>query len=182
MATVDGEPMLFSMNIFPGQEDNTALMHQLICDGETYMLVYSISDRQAFTAMRRYRERILAAKEPGAPMVLVGSKCDLDKTSPGDREVFPEEGAALAREFGCEFMETSAKDGTNVEEAFHEAARAWNRRRAELEEERVRAMEKAEAEARRRGTGWRRAALKNRLSRLFGSRSGSGSGSSGPEE
>lgn len=46
--------------------------------------------------------------------MLVGNKCD--KTF--EREVSREEGAALARQFGCDFIETSAKTAQNVERLF----------------------------------------------------------------
>ena len=46
--------------------------------------------------------------------MLVGNKCDKQY----EREVSREEGAALARQFGCEFLETSAKTAHNVERLF----------------------------------------------------------------
>jgi GTPase KRas protein len=46
--------------------------------------------------------------------ILVGNKCD----EASEREVLEEEGAALARQFGCEFIETSAKTAQNVEHLF----------------------------------------------------------------
>ena len=46
--------------------------------------------------------------------MLVGNKCDKQF----EREVSREEGAALARSFGCEFLETSAKTSLNVEKLF----------------------------------------------------------------
>lgn len=52
--------------------------------------------------------------------MLVGNKCD--KTY--EREVSRDEGAQLARTFGCEFMETSAKTAHNVERLFHSLVRA----------------------------------------------------------
>ncbi len=45
--------------------------------------------------------------------VLVGNKCDLE-----NREVSREKGEELAREWGCSFFETSAKDKINHEECF----------------------------------------------------------------
>ncbi|KAK5168410.1 RAS2 protein [Saxophila tyrrhenica] len=39
------------------------------------------------------------------------------------REVSTEEGAAVAKELDCMFIETSAKDGTNVEQAFCDPVR-----------------------------------------------------------
>ena len=46
--------------------------------------------------------------------MLVGNKCD----GQYKREVSREEGAAMAREFGCRFLETSAKTSRNVEQLF----------------------------------------------------------------
>ena len=46
--------------------------------------------------------------------MLVGNKCD---TAYG-REVSREEGVALARQFGCEFIEASAKTAENVKLLF----------------------------------------------------------------
>lgn len=46
--------------------------------------------------------------------MLVGNKCDKGY----EREVSRDEGAALARSFGCDFLETSAKTSYNVERLF----------------------------------------------------------------
>lgn len=46
--------------------------------------------------------------------MLVGNKCDKSY----EREVTREEGVDLARSFECEFLETSAKTGVNVERLF----------------------------------------------------------------
>ena len=53
-------------------------------------------------------------------MMLVGNKCDKVQ----QREVSREEGAALAQHFGCNFLETSAKTGQNVEDMFTDLVRA----------------------------------------------------------
>jgi len=57
--------------------------------------------------------------------MLVGNKCD--KTY--EREVSREEGAALARQFGCEFIETSAKTAQNVERLFMNLVRSLRQTR-----------------------------------------------------
>ena len=62
----------------------------------------------------------------GDPIViLVGNKCD--KTH--DREVSEEEGATLARQFGCGFLETSAKTTKNVDGLFVHLVRSLRRTR-----------------------------------------------------
>ena len=46
--------------------------------------------------------------------MLVGSQCDMTQ----ERKVSKADGAALARQFGCDFIETSAKTTQNVERLF----------------------------------------------------------------
>ncbi|KAI1241781.1 hypothetical protein IHE44_0005272 [Lamprotornis superbus] len=57
------------------------------------------------------------------PVILVGNKVDLES----EREVSLSEGRALAEEWGCPFMETSAKSKTMVDELFAEicAIKHW---------------------------------------------------------
>ncbi|KAG6866815.1 hypothetical protein C0991_008751 [Blastosporella zonata] len=57
--------------------------------------------------------------------MLVGNKCD----KAYEREVSKDEGAALARQFGCEFIETSAKTAQNVERLFTNLVRALRQTR-----------------------------------------------------
>ena len=49
------------------------------------------------------------------PKILVGNKCDLED----ERKIKTEEGEKLANENRMKFIETSAKDSTNVTEAFN---------------------------------------------------------------
>lgn len=53
------------------------------------------------------------------PIVLVGNKSD----RVNEREVGKEEGAALAKKLGCEFVETSAKTRSNLEVAYYTVVR-----------------------------------------------------------
>jgi GTPase KRas protein len=63
---------------------------------------------------------MLRVKRRKPIFILVGNQCD--KTN--EREVAKEEGVALARSFGCSFMETSAKTSHNVELLFTNLVRA----------------------------------------------------------
>lgn len=56
---------------------------------------------------------------PNTVIFLIGNKSDLD----AQRDVTHEEAKQFAQENGLMFIETSAKTGTNVEEAFLETAR-----------------------------------------------------------
>jgi GTPase SAR1 family protein len=46
--------------------------------------------------------------------ILVGTKCDLE----AERQVTAAEANALAKQFKVKYLETSAKENTNVNEAF----------------------------------------------------------------
>lgn len=82
-------------------------------NGQGFILVYSITSQASFNDLIELRDQILRVKDtPNVPMVLVGNKCDLED----ERVVSKERGQALAREFNCTFMETSAKNRVNVDE------------------------------------------------------------------
>lgn len=124
-----------------GQEEYTALRDQWIRDGEGFVLVYSISSRSSFSRIKRFHHQIQRVKEstsssppyPGSPIsagaqgpvpiMLVGNKSDRVT----EREVSTQEGHALARELGCEFVEASAKNCINVEKAFYDVVRILRR-------------------------------------------------------
>ena len=132
-----------------GQEEYTALRDQWIRDGEGFVLVYSITSRMSFTRIRRFHNQIQRVKEsssassptttsylssavpqsalsgPQAPVMLVGNKSDRVT----EREVSTQEGAALAKEMGCDFVEASAKNCINVEKAFYEVVRSLRKQR-----------------------------------------------------
>lgn len=127
-----------------GQEEYTALRDQWIRDGEGFVLVYSISSRSSFSRIKRFHHQIQRVKEscasspsyPGSPIsaassqlpvpiMLVGNKSDRVT----EREVSTQEGHALARDLGCEFVEASAKNCINVEKAFYDVVRILRRQR-----------------------------------------------------
>lgn len=88
-------------------------------EGQGFILVYSIASRATFDRLDVFRQAMLKVKRQKPVFMLVGNKCDKQY----EREVSREEGAALARSFGCEFLETSAKTPTNVERLFVELVR-----------------------------------------------------------
>jgi GTPase KRas protein len=119
-----------------GQEEYTALRDQWVRDGEGFVLVYSITSRSSFTRIQRFYSQIRRVKlvSPSTssapftelfPIKLVGNNCE--RTT--EREVSTEEGHALAREFGCEFLEASAKNCINVEKTFYNVVRMIRKQR-----------------------------------------------------
>ncbi|KAI5898618.1 ras protein [Schizophyllum commune H4-8] len=103
-----------------GQEEYATLRDQWVREGQGFILVYSIASRSTFDRLEVFRQSMRRVKRGDPIFMLVGNKCD--KTY--EREVSKEEGAQLARQFGCEFIETSAKTAQNVERLFTTLVRA----------------------------------------------------------
>lgn len=133
-----------------GQEEYTALRDQWIRDGEGFVLVYSITSRASFSRIQKFYNQIKMVKESAnsgspsgassylaspitaaaisssssgpslpVPVMLVGNKSD----KAVERAVSAQEGQALAKDLGCEFVEASAKNCINVEKAFYDVVR-----------------------------------------------------------
>jgi len=79
------------------------------------MLVYDVTDPSSFRNIRDWVAGMTAHVDPGCRMVIIGNKCDLE-----DRREIPEaKGLTLANEYGFKFLETSAKTGLHVDDAFN---------------------------------------------------------------
>jgi GTPase KRas protein len=92
--------------------------------GEGFLLVYSITSRQSFEEIHTFYHQICRVKDRDSfPMVLIANKSDLER----ERQVSSQEGRDLARSFGSTFIETSAKQRVNVDEAFYHVVREIRR-------------------------------------------------------
>lgn len=81
------------------------------------LLVYDICNRDSFEHIPRWMMEARRHIEPHQPVfVLVGCKLDLAQT--GAREISTEEAKAFAEKNDMFTIETSAKTGLHVEEAF----------------------------------------------------------------
>jgi len=94
-------------------------------EGQGFILVYSIASRSTFDRLEIFRQSMRRVKRGDPIFMLVGNKSD--KTF--EREVSKEEGEALAHQFGCEFIETSAKTAQNVERLFVHLVRSLRQTR-----------------------------------------------------
>ena len=86
--------------------------------------MYSITSRHSFDEISTFHQQILRVKDKDYfPIIIVANKCDLEN----DRQVSTQEGKDLAKNFGCKFIESSAKQKINVDEAFYELVREIRR-------------------------------------------------------
>ncbi len=80
--------------------------------------VFDLSSSQTLLKIPGWVSSIKKTVKKTIPMLLLGNKVDLE------REVDQEEAEDLAKRLSCEYMETSAKTGENVEIAFEMIAKA----------------------------------------------------------
>ncbi|KAG0170010.1 Ras GTPase [Apophysomyces sp. BC1034] len=127
---IDTETALLDVLDTAGQEEYSAMREQYMRNGEGFLLVYSITSRMSFEEITTFYEQICRVKDRDYfPMVLVANKSDLV----ADRQVATQEGVDLAKHFGCNFIETSAKARVNVDNAFFEVVRDIRRYNKEQE-------------------------------------------------
>lgn len=133
---IDGESCVIEVLDTAGQEEYPALREQWIRDGEGFVVVYSIAQRSSFTRVSRFHRQIMSVKGvvgARSPVMIVGHDYCEDEEREfvrRDREVSVEEGQALGKKLGCDFIEASARNCINVEKAFYDVVRALRRQRA----------------------------------------------------
>ncbi|CAD8054403.1 unnamed protein product [Paramecium primaurelia] len=78
------------------------------------IIVYDITDRESFDSVKMWMSEIDKYAQEDVIRMLVGNKCDMEDK----RAVSYEEGEALAKQLKLQFIETSAKLSTNIEQSF----------------------------------------------------------------
>lgn len=107
-----------------GQERFHAMMTTYYRKAVGALLIFDVRDRQSLLGVEKWLDQLLDVAEPGLHAVLVGNKCDL---APPERVVSTEEAQQFAAANHMAYIETSAKTGQNVEEAFHSVIAAVHR-------------------------------------------------------
>lgn len=116
---IDGKTIKLQIWDTAGQERFRTITSAYYRGAMGILLVYDITDTASFNNVRNWVRNIEQHAGDNVNKVLVGNKLDLE----AKRAVSRAEGQALADEFGFRFVETSAKDNTNVEEVFTTIAR-----------------------------------------------------------
>lgn len=95
-------------------------------DASAVVILYSITSRASFNETMSAFSRLW----PRKVAVLIGTKIDLKS----ERQVPREEGEVVAKRWGCEFAEVSAKHRLNVYEVTFDVVRELLKRKAEMRE------------------------------------------------
>ena len=102
-----------------GQEEYRSLIQNFYRNSSLAILVYSIDNKNSFENLEIWLNEIRTKGNPDVKIFLVGNKIDLEDK----REVSTEEGKLFYENNKLSlFIETSAKNGTNIQELFKKAA------------------------------------------------------------
>jgi small GTP-binding protein len=82
------------------------------------IVAYDITNLESFNNIQKWLQEGRRYTCEDVPCMIVGNKADLHR----ERKVSTEDGRNLADSLKLGFLETSAKKGTNVEEAFSRLA------------------------------------------------------------
>ncbi|KAH3767439.1 ras protein let-60 [Pelomyxa schiedti] len=100
-----------------------SMRDRYMMEGHGFLMVFAINAAQSFEDIPILRKRLYKMKDKDLsepiPMVLAGNKSDMDN----ERQVSSADATALAQEWQCKYIETSAMKRINVELAFFEVVR-----------------------------------------------------------
>lgn len=80
--------------------------------------MFDVTSPQSLLKLPGWVSSIKKSVKKSIPMIILGNKIDLE------RQVEKDEADDLAKRLSCEYLETSAKTGENVEIAFEKIANA----------------------------------------------------------
>eukprot|EP00658_Telonema_sp_P-2_P071628 TRINITY_DN60869_c0_g1_i3.p1 TRINITY_DN60869_c0_g1~~TRINITY_DN60869_c0_g1_i3.p1 ORF type:complete len:201 (-),score=29.40 TRINITY_DN60869_c0_g1_i3:438-1040(-) len=118
---IDGEPMELQIWDTAGQERFRNVTSAYYRGAMGVFLVYDLTDRKSFERIDTWMSHVSRHASNDITRMLIGNKADLAEQG---RAVSTEEGQAVADKLGIPFMETSAKENMNVDEAFQTICRA----------------------------------------------------------
>mmetsp|Transcript_42640 Transcript_42640/g.49376 ORF Transcript_42640/g.49376 Transcript_42640/m.49376 type:complete len:214 (+) Transcript_42640:70-711(+) len=99
-----------------GQERFRTITHTYYRGANGVMLVFDVTNRETFDNISTWLNDVRKYAVDGTPIALIGNKADC---LPSQREVAKEEAEMLAEKLQCKYFETSARENSNVDEAFN---------------------------------------------------------------
>ncbi|CAH0773817.1 unnamed protein product [Bemisia tabaci] len=111
---LDGKTIKLQIWDTAGQERFRTITSSYYRGAHGIIVVYDCSDAESFNNLKQWLEEIDRYACENVNKLLVGNKCDLTTKKVVDYETAKE----YANTLGIPFLETSAKNATNVEQAF----------------------------------------------------------------
>mmetsp|Transcript_12018 Transcript_12018/g.48381 ORF Transcript_12018/g.48381 Transcript_12018/m.48381 type:complete len:208 (+) Transcript_12018:357-980(+) len=111
---VDGKTVKLQIWDTAGQERFRTITSAYYRGADGIIMVYDVTSQESFEHVADWLTEVNRYASDGTCKLLVGNKADMED----DKAVTTETAKAYADSLGIEFLETSAKNATNVEEAF----------------------------------------------------------------
>lgn len=111
---LDGKTIKLQIWDTAGQERFRTITSSYYRGAHGIIVVYDVTDAESFANVKQWLHEIDRYAAENVNKLLVGNKSDLT----AKRVVSTEQGKEFADSLGIEFLETSAKTSTNVEQAF----------------------------------------------------------------
>jgi len=111
---LDGKKIKLQIWDTAGQERFRTITAAYYRGAHGIIVVYDVTDQESFNNVRQWMTEIDRYASDNVNRLLVGNKCDLTTKKMIDYATAKE----LADSMGIAFLETSAKNSTNVEQAF----------------------------------------------------------------
>ena len=102
-----------------GQERFRNVISSYFKGAHGILLIFDITSRDSFKELENWLGEVERNASSQILKILIGNKCDLEE----EREISKDEGEAFAMRNGMQYIETSAKINTNVNEAFEALAK-----------------------------------------------------------
>jgi len=111
---LDGKTVKLQIWDTAGQERFRTITSSYYRGAHGIIVVYDVTDQESFNNVKQWMNEIDRYANEKVNKMLVGNKCDLTSK----KVVQMEDAKQYAETLGIPFLETSAKDSTNVEQAF----------------------------------------------------------------
>lgn len=101
-----------------GQERFRTIISSYYRGAHAIVIVYDVTDRESFASINYWIAEVKKYTDDDIPILLIGNKIDLDTSNYQTRKITEIEAKKYANSHRCMFVETSAKDNTNIDECF----------------------------------------------------------------
>ena len=130
LKTIEMDSKILKLQIWDtaGQERFKAITRAYYRDTHGVIIVYDITDKESFDNIKQWLFEVDQWCGDNVSILIVGNKSDLADR----REVSYEEASSFAEELQIEYIETSAKNATNIDEAFHRMAKTIKSKQVEM--------------------------------------------------
>lgn len=117
---IDGLKIKMQIWDTAGQERFKTITETYYKGAAGVVLVYAVNDRKTFNSLENWIKQISESQPQSMCKIIVGNKADVPDSQ---RQVSKAEGEALAKKYGIPFLESSAKNNTNINEIFETLGR-----------------------------------------------------------